>query len=176
MENEKEFTPEHLLIKSETILDTYTLRYLEMLSQAYGLYNHDLKNCQNALSMSVDLYEMTDDVKYIGLIADTSDKTLEHLNLMKCFEPILYSGKYPGLYSALSAVQNSMAGKNFEFEIVGKDGIVFTDSSLPKTLKLLISTVLEGAENPNLKFEITESADNKTCFIDITFNDISIPK
>ena len=165
--------PERVFTPPGTIMDTYAKRYLELASHICSLYSHDLKNCQNAISMSMDLYEMTGEKKYLDMITDASGKTLEHLNLMKSFEPIVYSGKNPGLYSIINTIQNSMTEAEAEFELTGNDAIIFADASLQMAFKLLISAISENEEKPTkVKYEIKEPAEDSVCFIDMTFSEI----
>ena len=171
--------PEHPFLPSGTILDTYVKRYLELIDHVYSLYKHDLKNYQNAILMSVDLYSLKSEEKYLNMVSDASYKTLEHIDLMKSFEPIIYSGRHPGFYFCFDAVKSSMENENRNFEIIGEDIKVFADTSFPLTLGLLVSTMLKENEEDSIQinFEISESPEKPDfCFIDIIFKDFSIPK
>ncbi|MDL2260903.1 hypothetical protein LJC08_01455 [Methanimicrococcus sp. OttesenSCG-928-J09] len=160
-------------------MDLYTERYLELGSRFYDLFKHDLKNYQNAILMSLDLYEIKKEDKYLEMIKEASYKSLEHIDTIKGIEQFVYCGGKPGFYSFSECIQNVIAAyPDKEFEIIGEDATVFADSAFPKLFDLLIQITL-GSESKNHKISFTlsdlqENGVNK-CVIEIDIYDFFVP-
>lgn len=75
--------------------------------------------------MSLDLYELKKDDKYLEMIKEASYKSLDHIDTIKEIEPVVYCGGKPGFYSFISSIQKVISAyPDIEFEIIGEDAIV----------------------------------------------------
>jgi len=57
---------------SSPIFNQYSNCYHEFESRFFDLLKHDLKNYHNAILMSLDLYKLKQDEKYLDMIAEAS--------------------------------------------------------------------------------------------------------
>ncbi|WP_316558232.1 hypothetical protein [Methanimicrococcus hongohii] len=161
-----------------TVMDIYTKRYLELGSRFYDLFKHDLKNYQNAIFMALDLYKLKKDEKYLEMVEEASQKSLEHIEVIKEIEPFVYSGGNLGFYSFYSCMSRlTEKYPDKEFELNGDDIYVFADGAFPKLFDLLIQITLENNNKYKLSFttsEFQEDGLNK-CAVRIDIHNFSVP-
>lgn len=144
-----------------TILDAYTERYLELGCRFYDLFKHDLKNYQNAIFMALDLYNIKKDDKYVQMVEEASQKSLEHIELIREIEPFVYSGGKPGFYSFYACIRRiSQKYPDHEFELIGGDVYVFADAAFPKLFDLLIQITLGNDKKYKMSFTTSRFEEN----------------
>ncbi|MDV0445026.1 hypothetical protein MmiAt1_05810 [Methanimicrococcus sp. At1] len=178
MELNEKYPDVKLLNPDGSILDIYTERYLMLGLRFYDLFKHDLKNHQNAVFMALDLYKLKRDEKYLDMIEEASQKSMEYIDIIKAIEPFVYNGGKPGFYSFYACMEGIIENyPDREFEIIGDDVVVFADAALPKLFDLLIQVTLgQEKEKHKLAFIISEFQENglNKCNIEVVIHDMQI--
>ncbi|MCL2863407.1 MAG: hypothetical protein FWE54_04910 [Methanimicrococcus sp.] len=183
---------------SAPLFNQYSKCYHEFTSRFYDSFKHDLKNYHNAIIMSLDLYKLTNEEKYLDKISEASYKSLEHIDSLKEIEPHIFSGGEICFYSCKAAIRKALSARpSVDYEITGSDCYVFADSSFPSLFELLFVNMMRAEKSVE---KTGEKADEKTvenvekviekmlfnislfeeddfpkCRIDIIFPDFSIP-
>ncbi|WNY28286.1 hypothetical protein MmiEs2_04700 [Methanimicrococcus stummii] len=177
--NKSEKYPDVTLLNPEgSVMDTYTKRYLELGSRFYDLFKHDLKNYQNAIFMALDLYRIKNEERYLELVEEASQKSLEHIEVIKEIEPFVYSGGNLGFYSFYSCIHRIIEKyPDNEFELIGEDVYVFADGAFPKLFDLLIQVTLENDSRYKISFITSEFEENglNKCSIQVDIHNFSVP-
>ncbi|MDR0768068.1 MAG: hypothetical protein LBE57_06505 [Methanosarcinales archaeon] len=138
-------------------MDTYAKQYLELVSHFYDLFKHDLKNYQNSIFMALDLYKLKKDEKYLEIVEEASQKSLEHIETIKKIEPLVYSGSHLGFYSFYACIDKlKKKYPDEEFELNGNDVCVFADGALSKLFNLLILVTAENDKKYKISFTTSE--------------------
>lgn len=178
----EDFENEHeveLLFPKGNIIDIYMQRYLELTNRFYDLFKHDIKNHQNAVFMAVELYRLTNEEKYLAVVEESTQKSLEQIEMIKKIEQFIYSQGNPGFYSIYSCVKKieTLYPKK-EVEIQGDDIYVFADAIFPKLLELLIQVTLQSDSKYKVILKTSElNEDNlNKCNVEIIIHDFSINK
>lgn len=170
----------HYLRPRSSIFENYSRCYCDLGNRFYDLFKHDLKNYHNAILMSLDLYKLKHEEKYLDMISEASYKSLEHLERLKEIEPHIFNGGGLGFYSCASVIQAAAEKCSFDaLEIIGTDCYVFADVSFSSVFELLFINILrvEPASSP-LTFTLTPFEEDgfPKCRIETTIPGFSIPK
>ncbi|TDQ71063.1 hypothetical protein C7391_0162 [Methanimicrococcus blatticola] len=178
MEKSQKYPDVTLLNPEGAVIDTYTKRYLELGHRFYDLFKHDLKNYQNAIFMALDLYQLKKEDKYLSMVEEASQKSLEHIEAIKEIEPFVYSGGNLGFYS-FYACMNRIISKypDREIEINGNDICVFADSAFPKLFDLMFQITLDNETKHKISFTTSEFQEDglKKCNVKVEIHNFSIP-
>ncbi|MCL2549979.1 MAG: hypothetical protein FWE78_03465 [Methanimicrococcus sp.] len=57
---------------SSSVFAHYSNRYCEFGSRFYSFFKHELKNYHNAILMSLDMYQLKREEKYLDMISEAS--------------------------------------------------------------------------------------------------------
>lgn len=178
MEKSQKYPDVTLLDQEGTVIDTYTKRYLELGHRFYDLFKHDLKNYQNAIFMALDLYQLKKEEKYLSMVEEASQKSLEHIETIKEIEPFVYSGGHIGFYS-FYACMNRITSKypDREIEIIGDDIYVFADGAFPKLFDLMFQITLENDNKYKISFTTSEYREDglNKCDVKVEIHGFSVP-
>lgn len=178
VEKSERCTEVTLLDPKGSVIDIYTKRYLELVCRFYDLFEHDLKNHQNAIFMAMDLYRLKGEAKYLDMVEEASQKSLEQINAVKKIESLIFSGGEPGFYSFFACI-NAVKEKypDIGFELQGDDIYVFADAAFPKFLDLIIQMVPEPYEKIKYSFVTSEFQENglNKCKVEVTIHDFTVP-
>ncbi|WNY27089.1 HAMP domain-containing sensor histidine kinase [Methanolapillus ohkumae] len=154
--------------------------YSETGIEVFGLLRHDLQNYFSVILMSLELYHMKNDEKYLDKIAEASYKSLDYLSRFKEVERYLYREIVPVPCSLLNAIEKAVFKfPNLSFSIEGEDGVVLGDRNLPAIFEFLFSNVsLYGNVNEPVQISISQSVDGsiRKCRIDVTNYGDPIPE
>jgi len=161
------------------IFDQYSSRYREFGSRFYDFFKHDLKNYHNAILMSLDMYQLKHEEKYLDMISEASCKSLEHIDRLSGIEPHVFNGGKFCFYSCVAAIRKAAASySSIDYEITGEDCRVFSDISFPFIFESLFTGIFRSGQTiEKLTFCLSLFEENgfPKCRIDIIFPGLSLP-
>ncbi|MDV0447174.1 hypothetical protein MsAg5_10520 [Methanosarcinaceae archaeon Ag5] len=158
----------------------YSDGYREMGIGAYGLLRHDLQNYYSIILMSLELYRMKNDEKYLDKISEACYKSLDYLSMFKEVENFLYKGVVPGVYSLSHEIEEAcLKYPNLTFSMTEDDDDVLADQALTAIFESLFSNAAAyGNTEKPVFISISEFTDGgiRKCRVDVTNSGDPVPE
>ncbi|WNY24785.1 sensor histidine kinase [Methanolapillus millepedarum] len=163
---------EYPFLHAYETLTRYSDCYREMGLGVYGLLRHDLQNYYSIILMSLELYRLKNDEKYLDKISEAAYKSLEYMSKFKDVEYYLYKGVVPGIYSLSHEIEEAfLKYPALSFSIQGNDYNVLADQALTVIFEFLFSNIVAyGNTGAEVSIFISEFVEDgvKKCRTDVT--------